>query len=65
MRNVSCGKSASNFTAGFKEQAADRQRGSRPPPLAQVANPSVESGEKHKAYKLWLPRQPPITQYVI
>lgn len=65
MRNVSCGKSASNFTAGFKEQAAERQRSSRPPPLAQVANPSAEFGEKYKAYKLRLPRQPPITQYVI
>lgn len=29
MRNVSRGKSASNFTACFKEQAEERQRSSR------------------------------------
>lgn len=65
MRNVSRGKSASNFTAHFKEQAEERQRGSRTRSLAQVANRSIEFLENCKTYKLQLPRQPPITQYVI
>lgn len=65
MCNASCGDPVHDFTACCKEEAEERQCGSGARALAQVANCSRELSENYETYKLWLPRQLPITQCVI